>query len=188
MKKDLVILVGPSGVGKSTLLERAIQDFEILCDTVTVTTRPMRTGEKEGVPYHFVDRKKFEDMMAKGYFIEWAEVHGNLYGTPSTQLEEYWAKGRVAIMDVDIQGAKTFKARYPQALTIFIVPPSIDALRQRVIAREGGKPPADLEVRMQTAQREIKEAHFCDHQVVNADFETAYSHVQKLIVNHLKNR
>lgn len=187
MKKDLVILVGPSGVGKSTLLERALKDFDVLCDTVTVTSRPMRKGESEGLPYQFVDRAKFEEMIAKGYFIEWAEVHGNLYGTPSTQLEEYWNRGKVAIMDVDIQGAKTFKARYPQALTIFIVPPSIDALRQRVIAREG-KAPADLEVRMQTALREIKEAHLCDHQVVNENFESAYDHVQKLIVNHLKNR
>jgi len=188
MKKDLVILVGPSGVGKSTLLERALKDFEVLCDTVTYTSRPMRTGEKEGVPYHFVTRDKFRQMIDLGIFVEWAEVHGNLYGTPTIQLDEYWGRGKVAIMDVDIQGAKNLKSRYPQALTIFIVPPSIDALRQRVVAREKGKVPADLEIRMQTALKEIKEAHFCDHQVVNEDFEIAYGHVHNLIAKHLKNR
>ncbi|RME17024.1 MAG: guanylate kinase [Bdellovibrio sp.] len=176
----MVLLVGPSGAGKSTFVDRATSDFKNLVDIITYTTRPMREGESEGHPYHFVSDEEFKQKVKRGDFVEWAEVHGKCYGSPRDQIEKAWEQGKAVIMDVDVQGAKKIKQEYPHSLTIFILPPSIDELRQRVIRREG-KPPADLELRMSNAVREIKEANAFDRQVVNSDFEVAYSQIKKMI-------
>lgn len=188
MAKNLfIILVGPSGVGKSTFLERVLKDFDNICDIVTFTSRQKRTGEKEGSPYHFVTRDMFLSLIEKKFFIEWAEVHGNLYGTPRAQIEEAWKKGLGVIMDLDIQGARAMAREYPQAVTVFIHPPSIDELRQRVIKREGSVT-SDLEVRMKNAQREISLASECNYQLVNLDLEVSYKELKKLIEETLKPR
>lgn len=180
----MVILIGPSGVGKSSFLDRALRDYPRLKDTVTYTTRAMRQGESEGHPYHFVSRAKFEELVSQGFFVEHAEVHGNLYGTPLHQLEETWAEGNVVIMDVDVQGALTFQGRYPKAKTIFILPPSIDSLRQRILKREG-KSPKDLELRLRNAEAEMRHSSRFGHSLVNDHFESAYGELQKLIEDYL---
>jgi len=187
MKNAMVILVGPSGAGKSTLLDRAIQDFPELRDTVTYTTRSMRAGEQEGAPYHFVTRETFLKLIDEDFFVEWAAVHDQLYGTPGSQIQGFWDEGKTVIMDVDPQGAKTFKAKYPQALTVFILPPSIDKLRQRLASRDAGKT-KDLELRMANAQKEILQAEDFDHQLVNDDLEGAYESLKKLIEELLRSR
>lgn len=187
MKNKMVILIGPSGVGKSSFLERALKDFAELRDTVTCTTRNMRKGESEGAPYHFVSRDRFEELIRQNHFIEFAEVHGNLYGTPEHQIGEAWRDGKAIIMDVDVQGAQTFKRKYPQALTIFILPPSVDSLRHRVIKREG-KTPADIEIRMANAAREMALADEFDHRLVNDQFDPAYAELKNLIEDFLGNR
>lgn len=176
----MIILVGPSGVGKSSFLTRALQDYPELRDTVTYTTRPMRLGESEGHPYHFVSKERFEELIQQDFFVEWAQVHGNLYGTPHDQIKDTWQMGQAVIMDVDTQGAKTFKAKYPQALTVFILPPSIDALRKRVAIRDGGQT-VNLELRMRNAEREIAEAKDFDYQLTNGNFEEAYAELKKMI-------
>lgn len=181
----MVILIGPSGVGKSSFLEKALKDFSQLRDTVTYTTRPMRQGESEGNPYHFVGSEKFRELIRQNFFVEHAEVHGNLYGTPLYQLEEAWNKGEVIIMDVDVQGAKTFQRLYPQALTIFILPPSIDALRQRIIKR-GGKAPSDLDLRLKNAELELAQAETFMHRLINDDFSLAYAELKRLIEAFLR--
>ncbi len=187
MKHPLIVLIGPSGVGKSSFLERALVDFSQLRDAITYTTRAMRQGESEGQPYHFVTRPKFEELIKQGFFIEFAEVHGNLYGTPVHQLEDAWKSNQVVVMDVDVQGARTFQAKYPEALTIFILPPTIDALRQRIIKREG-KIPKDMELRLKNAEGEMAQAHLFSHQVVNDDFTAAYGQIKKLIEDFIGNR
>jgi guanylate kinase len=188
MPKNLFfILVGPSGVGKSTFLDRVLKDFDNICDIVTFTSRKKRTGEKEGSPYHFVTRDMFLSLIDEKFFIEWAEVHGNLYGTPRAQIEGAWKKGLGVIMDLDIQGARAMAREYPQAVTVFIHPPSIDELRQRVIKREGSVT-SDLEVRMKNAQREISLASECKYQLVNIDLEVSYKELKKLIEETLKPR
>ena len=187
MKQPMVILIGPSGVGKSSFLEQALRDFSQLRDTVTFTTRAMRLGESEGCPYHFVSKEKFQQLLKTNFFIEHAEVHGNWYGTPLSQLEEAWKKNDVIVMDVDVQGANTFKTKFPQALTVFILPPSIDSLRQRIIKREG-KAPADLTLRLQNAELEIAQSSCFDHQIINDDFDQAYGQLKKLIEDLLKRR
>src|SRR4051812_16002604 len=103
----MLILSAPSGGGKSSFLERAIQEIPVLEDTTTYTTRAMRGGESEGHPYHFVSHEQFEKLVAERFFVEWARVHGQLYGTPEHQIHDIWARGHVAIMDVDVQGAGT---------------------------------------------------------------------------------
>ncbi len=107
-------------------------------------------------------------------------MHTNLYGTPLNQLQNAWAAGRVVIMDIDVQGAATFKSKYPDCATVFILPPSIDELRRRVIKRDGGAP-KDLDIRMQNALREIAEADHFDHRLINDDFERSYAEFKSLV-------
>jgi guanylate kinase len=176
----MIIVAAPSGAGKSSFVDRITRELPILVDTVTFTTRAMREGESEGIPYHFVSRAKLQELVEKGFFVEWAEVHTNLYGTPLHQLEDAWAQKKVVIMDVDVQGAATFKAKYPDAATVFILPPSIEELRRRVEKRDKGRT-QNLEVRMANASREIAKAHEFDHQLVNDDFERSYAEFKKLV-------
>lgn len=185
---QLLILVGPSGSGKSTLLDRLLSDYgSALRDTVTFTTRPMRSNESEGQPYHFVSRARFEELIKQNFFVEWAEVHQNLYGTPLHQIEEAWAEGRLVVMDVDVQGAKTFQKKFPQACTVFILPPSLEVLRQRILARSKGVV-KDLDLRLENAKIELSQANDFDYSLVNEDFEKAYAELQKIVEALVKDR
>ncbi|MEZ0391530.1 MAG: guanylate kinase [Pseudobdellovibrionaceae bacterium] len=176
----MIIVAAPSGAGKSSFVERICRENSQLEDTVTFTTRAMRAGESQGHPYHFVSREEFESLLIKNYFVEWAHVHNNLYGTPYEQLDRAWEQGKCIIMDVDVQGAETFKLKYPDSKSIFILPPSIDELRRRVTKRDG-KVPEDLEVRMRAAENELKMASAFDFQIINDDFETSYLKFKKII-------
>jgi guanylate kinase len=180
MKVRMIIIAAPSGAGKSSFVERVTREIPRLRDTVTYTTRGMRAGESEGNPYHFVTTETFAELKAKDFFVECAVVHNNWYGTPHYQLTEAWAKNEVIIMDVDVQGADTFKSKFPDAATIFILPPSIDELRRRVVKRDQ-KVPADLEVRMLNAEREIRHAQDFEYRVVNDDFDKSYQEFKKII-------
>lgn len=176
----MIIIAAPSGAGKSSFVERISKEIPRLCDTITYTTRPMRAGETEGHPYHFVSKEKFLRLRDENFFVEWAVVHENLYGTPMSQLEDAWRQDRVIIMDVDVQGAATFKRKFPDAVSIFILPPSIEELRRRVTKRDGRVPP-DIDVRMKNAENEIKRASEFDVQIVNDDFDKSYREFKKLV-------
>ena len=181
MKTKMIIVAAPSGAGKSSFVERICREDSRLEDTVTYTTRSMRAGESQGHPYHFVSRAEFEALLEKNYFVEWAKVHTNLYGTPLSQLESAWSRGKCIIMDIDVQGAATFKAKYPDvSKSVFILPPSIDELRRRISKRDA-KVPEDIEVRMQNAKKEIALAGNFDYQIVNDVFETSFSEFKKII-------
>lgn len=181
----MIILAAPSGAGKSSFVERICREDVRLVDTITYTTRGLRKGESQGHPYFFVTKEEFEQKIQGNFFIEWALVHTNLYGTPHYQIEEAWKQNKCIIMDVDVQGAKTFKAKFPDAKTIFILPPSIDELRRRIEKRDG-KVPADIEVRMANAEREMKEASTFDEQIVNDHFEKSYAVFKKIVDEWLK--
>lgn len=185
-KTKMIIIVAPSGAGKSSFVDRITSEFKILRDTVTYTTRSVRVGESEGNPYYFVSIEEFKRLVDENFFVEWAHVHSNMYGTPFYQIEQAFEKGEVVIMDVDVQGADTFKAKYPEAKTIFILPPSIDELRRRVIKRDK-KVPEDLEIRMHNAENEIARAQEFDFQVVNDDFNASYAKFKKIIEELLRN-
>jgi guanylate kinase len=181
----MIILAAPSGAGKSSFVEKICHEDERLIDTVTYTTRAMRKGESEGYPYHFVTREEFEIKIKDQFFIEWAVVHENLYGTPVYQIQEAWKDNKCVIMDVDVQGAKTFKEKFPSAKSVFILPPSIDELRRRIVIRDG-KVPSDLEVRMKNAEAEMKLSSTFDVQIVNDIFEESYSEFKKIVDDLLK--
>lgn len=180
MNTKMIIVAAPSGAGKSSFVERLAAENSRLYDIITYTTRAMRYNESQGKPYFFISKQEFEKKIREGFFVEWAQVHTNMYGTSFEQIQLAWAKGKVVIMDIDIQGVVTFKSKYPEAKTIFILPPSIEELKRRVIKRDGGAPP-DLEVRMINAEKEMKKAHEFDVQIVNDDFERSFAEFKKTV-------
>ena len=183
----ILLIIGPTAVGKSSVIDRAIKDFPRLCDLITFTTRPMRHGESEGNPYHFVSEEKFKALIEQGQFIEWAVVHGKMYGTPRDQVDRATSEGKVVVADLDVQGSKRIREEYPQTTTIFLMPPSLDALRQRFIKR-GITSTADLEKRLESAQKEMAQAKDFQHVIVNDQFDSTYDEVRKIIENLLKNQ
>lgn len=177
----MIIISAPSGAGKSSFLDRILKEVPRLLDTVTYTTREMRTGETEGNPYHFVSKTRFDQLVAGGFFVEWAPVHDNFYGTPLHQIEDAFKADRVVIMDVDVKGAATFKNKYADvAASIFIMPPSIEELKKRILGRDK-KPPADLATRLENASQEMAYAPTFDYQLVNDNFEKSYLEFKKII-------
>lgn len=184
MKTRMIIVAAPSGAGKSSFVEKICQTESRLEDTITYTTRQMRSGESQGKPYYFVSMQEFEAKLQQNFFVEYAKVHTNYYGTPLEQLENAWSRNKCIIMDVDVQGFDTFKTKYPDAKSIFILPPSIEELRRRVTKRDA-KVPVDLEVRMQNAEKEIARAHEFDFRIVNDEFEASFAEFKKIIENLL---
>lgn len=180
MKTRMIIVAAPSGAGKSSFVEKIIREEPRLVDIITFTTRSMRQGETAGLQYNFISHDDFQVKIKEGFFVEWAKVHTNFYGTSFESLEKAWNQNKVAIMDIDIQGVVTFKSKFPDAKTIFILPPSIDELRRRIAKRDGGMP-ADIEVRMANAEKEIQVASQFDYQIVNDQFEQSYSQFKKII-------
>ena len=162
----LVVLSGPSGVGKDAVLERMRRLGSPYHFAVTATTRPMREGEREGEPYHFVPRPEFERMIAHGELLEWAEVYGNLYGVPRAQVERALSEGRDVLVKVDVQGAKTIRGLVPDALLVFLAPPSMDELTRRLTSR-GTEADEAMKRRLREAEAEMKAAELFDHVVVN---------------------
>ncbi len=185
-KPLLFVIAAPSGGGKSSFVERITSQNSQLVDIITYTTRAMRHNESQGKPYFFASVEEFLKRQADGYFIESARVHNNWYGTPLDQIEKAWSDGCAAIMDIDVQGVKTFKEKFPErAVSVFIQPPSLEVLRERLIARGGGKAPQDIDLRLTNAKKEMAEAHLFDYQVLNDDFEESYLKFRKLIENLL---
>jgi guanylate kinase len=176
----MIIVAAPSGAGKSSFVERIIKEETRLVDIITFTTRNIRKGETAGVQYNFIGQEDFQKKIQENFFVEWAKVHTNFYGTSYESLEKTWSAGKCAIMDIDIQGVATFKSKYPDAKTIFILPPSIDELRRRIEKRDGGMP-HDIEVRMANAEKEIAEAKSFDFRIVNDNFEHSYAEFKKII-------
>ena len=175
----LVILSAPSGAGKSSLAKALAADprFGV---SVSHTTRPARPGEQDGVHYHFVDHAAFERLVAEGAFLEHAQVFGNRYGTTRAAVESLLREGRHVILDIDWQGARRIKALWPEALTIFILPPSLEALEARLRGR-GQDGEAVIAQRMAQARDEMAHAGEFDHIIVNDAFEEAQADLKTLI-------
>jgi guanylate kinase len=178
----LIVLSGPSGVGKDAVLNGIKRRGYPLHYAVTATTRPRRERETEGVDYHFVSRAEFEKMIEKGELLEWAEVYGNLYGVPKSELQQAVDEERDMIVKVDIQGAATIKKTIPQAVFIFLVPPSLEDLEKRLKQRKT-ESSVDLEVRIKAAEKEMNSISMFDYVVVNHrdGIKQAISQIESII-------
>ena len=162
----LVVLSGPSGVGKDAVLARLREARPDLCYVVTATTRPMRDGERDGVDYQFLSHEQFDALLARDEFLEHAEVYGNRYGSPKEQVRRALAQGQDAVVKIDVQGAASIRRMAPEALLLFIAPPSMEELERRLRERKT-ESPEQLALRIRTAESELDAAEWFDYAIVN---------------------
>lgn len=168
----LIVLTGPSGVGKGTIMRVLLQRHPELYYSVSMTTRSPRPGEINGKNYYFVSRSKFEQLVAQGEFLEWAEFAGNYYGTPREVVLNQVNSGKLVVLEIELEGARQIRASFPSAHSIFILPPSFEELEKRIRGRAQDSEEA-IARRLRRAQEEIQAADEFDVQIVNDDFETA---------------
>ena len=181
----LIVVVAPSGSGKSTLIKRLKKDFPNLEESVSTTTRAKRAGERHGEAYFFVDRSDFISMRDRGEFLEWAEVHGNFYGTSKRFVEGRLASGKDLLFDLDVQGVDNMKEAFgDKARAIFIAPPSIHELESRLRGR-GTEADEVIKLRIDNAKKELLREHDYDYRVVNDELDGAYSRLKTIIQNIL---
>lgn len=182
IKRDGVLFVisAPSGAGKTTLCKEIVDIIPGLRHSVSYTTRPMRKGEVDGVDYHFVDVQTFAGMVAADAFAEWAEVHGNRYGTALATLDTARQTGCDLLLDIDCQGAVQLKAKQVQGVNIFILPPSMTELKRRLCERQTDSD-AVIERRLANARGEIAQAAWYDYWVFNDDFNLALEQLKSII-------
>ncbi|MFM7013712.1 MAG: guanylate kinase [Actinomycetota bacterium] len=180
MTGKLVVLAGPSAVGKGTVASYIHSHFPNFHLSVSATTREPRPGEQDGISYIFVDRTEFEEMIQKGELLEWAEVHGsNLYGTPKAPVQKALEMGFNVLLEIDVQGAMQVRETAPESILIFIKPPSFEALAERMDAR-GTESPKDKAIRMETAKSELARVGEFDFTVTNDDVERCAQEVVEL--------
>jgi guanylate kinase len=179
----LVVLAGPSGVGKSSVVDRLRGRLPELYFSVSATTRDPRPGEVDGVHYQFVGPAGFDELIARGELLEWAEIHGGLQrsGTPREPVEEALAAGRPVLVEVDLQGARTIKGVLPEAITVFLAPPSFEELARRLRGR-GTESEAQFRRRLDTAREELAAQDEFDVVVVNDKLQDVVSRLVKLLV------
>lgn len=176
----LVVVSGPSGVGKGTVvraLRRRRPDLDL---SVSATTRPRRRGERDGVEYHFVDDEAFDRLVADGGLLEWATFAGNRYGTPVAPVEQALAAGRTVLLEIEVQGARLVRERRPDATLIFLRPPSLDALADR-LRRRATEDEEDIARRIARAQEELEDAWRFDHVVVNDEVARAVNAIARIL-------
>lgn len=177
----LVVVSAPSGAGKTSLCEWVVTAVPNLAHSVSFTTRPPRPDEKDGRDYHFVDEGKFRAMAERGDFAEWAVVHGHLYGTSQALLERHAAAGQDVVLDIDTQGAAILRGVHPDAVSIFVIPPSWAKLEERLRRRQSDTE-ADIQRRLQRAREEVK--HYAEYQyvIVNDVFTRAAEELKAIIL------
>ena len=177
----MLVISAPSGTGKSTLIRRLTAEFKGFAFSVSCTTRAPRPGEVDGREYHFLTREEFARRREAGFFAEWAEVHGNFYGTPRLATEELLMAGRDVIFDIDVQGARQLKASMGQGCYVFVFPPSREVLERRLAGR--GTDSAEVVARrLASARGEVADSHWFDHWIVNDDLQLAYDQLRAVYV------
>ena len=177
----LFVISGPSGTGKSTLCRKVLSKIKNLFFSVSHTTRRKRENEHDGKDYYFISEEQFKRMIDSKEFIEWAIVHGNYYGTSKKEIEEKTSKGDV-LLDIDVQGASQIKSKFKNAIFVFIMPPSYDELKNRIINR-GNENLASVEKRLKIAKEEIKCYKNYDYIVINDELDKAVEELSSIIIS-----
>ena len=181
-ERGLVFVISaPSGAGKTTLVRGVMEQLPDLHFSVSYTTRPPRANEQEGEDYYYVFPSVFQKMVERGEFLEWAEVLGNRYGTALASVSQLASKGMDLILDIDTQGAKKVMEKVDQTVLIYILPPSLEALRERLVKR-GLDSPEMLQLRLASARRDIEEAHWYHYLIVNERIEDAIEKLKAIII------
>ncbi len=180
MTPFLLVLSSPSGGGKTTIAKSLLQARDDLGYSVSATTRPARNGERDGVDYHFLTREAFLRRVEAGEFLEWATYGGNLYGTLRQEIERIFARGRTAVLDVEIEGARQLRASFPNSLHLFVLPPSAEVLVSRLTGRNS-EPPAVLRERITRAADELAAVAEYDYAILNEDLVLAVAQVAAIL-------
>jgi len=176
----LIVISGPSGAGKSTVVFKAIEDRKDVCFSISVTTRAPRPGEQDGREYFFITRERFDEMVAEDRLLEHAQYVSNCYGTPRDYVEQKLSEGMNVLLDIEVQGARQVSEKMPEAVKIFIVPPTLEELRRRLEGRQTDSREA-IEARLERARQEYAEADFYDYLIVNDDADTAARELASII-------
>ena len=179
-KGRLIVISGPSGTGKGSIVRGLMEKRDDLELSVSMTTRPKREGEEDGVHYYFVDKDDFEKAIAQDGLLEWANVYGNYYGTPRQAVEDRLAKGKNVILEIDTQGGRNIKSKEEEALMVFILPPSLAELERRIRGRATDSEEV-IKARLAKAKEEIREAVHYEHVVVNDILEEAVELVSDIL-------
>ncbi len=172
-KGMLLILSGPSGAGKGTLGRMLLENDPSFCFSVSATTRGIREGERPDVDYHFVDERRFDELIAQNAFLEYASVHGHRYGTLRGDVENRLNHGMNVLLDIDVQGAAMVMARMPEAVSVFILPPSFEELRRRLVGR-GTETEEAVDLRLRNAREEVAQVDMYQYALINDDLDAAY--------------
>jgi len=178
---QLFVISAPSGTGKNTIIEMVRKDLKGLAYSISHTTRAPRKGEIDGVHYYFIGKRRFEKMIQAQEFVEWAAVYDQLYGTSISSLRNAQVSGKDVLLDLDLQGARHIKERFPDSTSIFIVPPSLQTLRER-LEKRSSYDGTDIDLRMTEAVQEIRECRNFDFLIVNDDIRQAVKEVEAVIV------
>ncbi len=176
----VIVLTGPSGVGKGTLVRALLERHRDLYLSISATTRSPRPGERDGKDYFFVSRSQFEEMIQSGQLLEWAEYTGNYYGTPREGIESHIAQGKVVLLEIEVMGARSIKQTMPDAISIFIAPPSPSELERRLRGR-GQDSAAAIARRLAQATQELAARVEFDCQIVNDDFDKALAELESAL-------
>lgn len=179
----LFVVSAPSGAGKTTLCQRLMEERPGIEFSVSYTSRAPRAGEADGRDYNFVSRDEFMEMTARGEFAEWAEVHGNLYGTSASQLREALERGRDILLDIDVQGARQIRENFKEGVYVFVMPPSLEELRRRLEERRSDTPEV-IGNRLRNAINEIREYSKYDYVIVNDVFEGALKGLEAIVISN----
>jgi guanylate kinase len=187
MNGNLIIISSPSGGGKGTIIKEVLEALPDVGYSVSFTTRPPRFGEEEGRHYHFVTKRQFEEEIANDRFLEYAEVHGNLSGTSRTQTDRMTNEGQDVILEIDVQGALQIMEKLPAAVSVFIMPPSFEVLKARLISRATEKH-EDLELRLRNSRDEIKQFERFDYVIINDQVAAAARKLAAIILAERQHR
>jgi len=177
----LYVISGPSGVGKSTIIKEVLKRFDDVTFSISYTTRPRRPDEENGVDYFFVNERTFKRLIKRGEFLEWALVHGYYYGTSKSQVEENLSRGRHVLLDIDVQGALKVMDIYPDAVFIFIAPPTFSDLKTRLMMRKT-ETEEEMQKRLEDAKWELSNAHKFEYLIVNKEITRSIKNLEAIIV------